>query len=508
MTKKGTPVNENGNRIMEKSMNRTFFDVALPLAILVGTTTCFSQGDIPGRIKAQAGGRVHGISRNTFIGWEAEMGKIEEDWFLFLRPQLNIDLGRFGLGLQVPLRIRIEDNDPEDEDDYGDLIRREDWDEPSDWLKAIKYIRYGYKGDPIHAVAGDLRSVSLGHGTIVHMYSNNLDINHFKMGALLDLDTEYFGVETIQSNIHGYGLRGGRAYVRPFGFFSRDPSWRRLAFGATYVRDERAPYTLEAKGGGPYLDPSNQVPAVDDEMNFKVWDRKMAEVSGVDAEYEVMDITFIRMLAYADYNRIRGGGDGFHTGVLGRIRIPLFSVELETRAEFRRLDGNYLPAYFGSHYEIQRYQFPFVDNLGKYGLGAGAEVTTMPKRRALESLENGTLKGYYGELDACILGLVTIGGSFDDYQGPYNSNLRLYAEVPSLEGVQLECYYLKSRFDEWKDAFTFDERSMFLLEAKTNVIGPLFLVARYWRIWELDEEEGRYEPVDDWSVGFGVKFRL
>ena len=45
--------------------------------------------------------------------------------------------------------------------------------------------------------------------------------------------------------------------------------------------------------------------------------------------------------------------------------------------------------------------------------------------------------GFYGELYANLLGLVGIGGIYEDYQGPDNASVTLRADLPEIGGVKL-----------------------------------------------------------------------
>ena len=97
----------------------------------------------------------------------------------------EFSLGPVGLGLSVPLNVMIWNNDQccvggftRESKTYGGLIRKRDWDEPQDFARFIRFIRYGNKRDPVYAVAGQLWAASIGHGTLVSRYSNSLSLDH------------------------------------------------------------------------------------------------------------------------------------------------------------------------------------------------------------------------------------------------------------------------------------------------------------------------------------------
>jgi len=66
----------------------------------------------------------------------------------------NLDLGKIGVGLDLVFLYNPDEG-----------FRAEDgekWDSVSDYLRAIRYVRYGHLRDPIYARYGALDHVSLG----------------------------------------------------------------------------------------------------------------------------------------------------------------------------------------------------------------------------------------------------------------------------------------------------------------------------------------------------------
>ena len=124
-------------------------------------------------------------------------GQLGEDIFATLNLRLNFDRDNWGLGFNVPVRFRLYDADPENQGDIGGLIRKEDWDELSDFFKVIRYAYIGQrdKKGPYYVRVGELSSLTLGHGTIVNRYTNGLDIDTFRMGANVAVNIGAFGGE-------------------------------------------------------------------------------------------------------------------------------------------------------------------------------------------------------------------------------------------------------------------------------------------------------------------------
>jgi len=198
-------------------------------------------------------------------------------------------------------------------------------------------------------------------------------------------------------------------------------------------------------------------------------------------------------------------GTGFHIGILNVFHVPFIasSLDLSLRLEYRYFTGDYIPAYFNSFYEIQKFSYPYKNE------STGRE-DTIPKRQVLQLLGDHGLNGYYAELILNFFGYFTIGASYDDYDGPYNSNLRIFIDFSALSFIQLGCYYYRHNYEGADQALAFDDKSLFLGEARVQITSFLYLVGQYWRIWQLvqNSESGQYEyePVNDWSVGLGISY--
>ncbi len=431
------------------------------------------------------------------LGGDLNFGQIDEDWYTTVNLGFSMDLGKIGFGLQVPLRLRVYDADPEDP--AGSVVREEDWDEWTDYFKIIRFFRFGHKGDFIYVVVGDLPGATIGHGTIVNRYYNNVDLDHYKMGLVADLNTDYGGVETLLNNGFVTNLFAIRGYLRPWSFVDTESYLNNFAVGFTVAADVTAPYTLAD------IDPEKDyhLPPVAKEDT--------TTVMGGDIEFKVLDTSFLTVTPYMDLNGIpASGGVGYHAGILSVFHIGGISMDLQARLEYRYFTGDYIPAYFNSYYEIQKFAYPYWDDAGRVELSD-------TKRRVLELLPDRGLNGYYAEMAFNFLGLFTIGASYDDYDGLYNSNLRIYLDVPALEVFQFGAYYYKHNFEGAGQAFEFDDKSLFLIEARYQITSFLYVVGQYWRIWQLDNnpskedgsdnpDYGKFVPVDDWSVGLGVSY--
>ncbi len=439
-------------------------------------------------LKQQAGAALENKGR---LGGDMNFGLLDGDLFATINLDFSMDLGMIGFGVRVPLRLRLWDRNEPNEESAG-VFRQEDWDEWTDYLKVIRFFRYGHKGDLLYVRVGDLWGATLGHGTIVGNYYNNLDLDHFRLGLQIDVNTDYGGAETLLDHLFGPAIFGGRLYVKPWSFVDTESYLNNLAVGFTTVSDVQAPYELvpnEIEDGYP-----------------RVAREKSTTILGGDIEFKVLKLDWFELTPYMDLNGVAGGGIGYHAGILSLFHIPLISIDLTARLEYRYMNPDYIPAYFDAAYQVQRYNFFFKD-------AATGVDGTAPKRAALDRLGSKNLNGYYAELLFAVNNWFSIGSSYDDYDGPLNSNLRIWLEVPALEVFQFGAFYYKRNYEGASEAFTFDERSLFLVEARYQIASFLYLVGQYWRVWQLDRDPasasyGSYVSIDDWSLGLGAAYNF
>ena len=425
----------------------------------------------------------------AFIG--IGVGKIDKDTYVSTVINTEFTLGPVALGVGVPLNLLVVNDDSTGtraSKTYYDVLRRKGWDQPEDYLKFVRFVRYGNKRDPIYALAGQLWGSSLGHGTLVNRYSNGLNLDHYKFGLAFDVNTTYFGFESLLDNVAGVGIIGGRAYVRPFADVS---SLRGLAVGVTVVADPTAPNV-------PYSATPNI--SADSQGNPIVAQRPFY-AAGVDVEYEVFHNFLMDLIPYVDANRLFGAGNGLHAGALLNVRlpVPVIEVSLQTRLEYRFMQPGYIPEYFDQSYDLGRLQYAVLTPTSGY---ASKQVA------AFNAKEVGgkPVKGYYGELAFNFAGVVQIGGLLQDYERDNGASLGLFATLPEFKAVKLSAYYLRKNFGDLGNAFALDERSLLAASAAVQVAGPLYLVADFRRQWQLDPVSKKVEAVDTYRTGFSLSF--
>jgi len=231
-------------------------------------------------------------------------------------------------------------------------VRRRDFDQFENYLRVVRYLRYGHKRDELYVLAGQLWGSSIGHGTLVNRYNNTLNLDRAKLGLALDVNTIWFGVETLADSIVDPALLASRAYVRPLGDVPYFHGW---AVGATIAVDRAAPRSLATATSAS----GQTVLQVDEHGAPVVAVGEATYAAGIDTEFEVVHNSTLSLIPYVDLNRLLGAGNGLHTGILVDVRIPVpvLDIDLQARLEYRKLQAGYLPEYFDQQYDLARYQF-------------------------------------------------------------------------------------------------------------------------------------------------------
>ena len=369
-----------------------------------------------------------------------------------LRPELTF--GKLGVGLNINLLFNSQTGE----------LRSEDWDEPVDFLKQIRYVRWGRKFDPLYVKAGILDAARLGHGSIVNYYSNASSWDNRKFGAAFDMDFGMFGFETLTNNFANAELIAGRAYVRPLKEAVPIPVLRNFTIGGTYSRD---------------FDPDGQN-ETDDGVT----------VYGADAELPVIRNSTFGLYFYYDWSQIYGYsyleqqsrtfGTGQFAGVAADVGSILGLAEFHAKFERRWLGKEFMPAFFDAFYEVQRYQ--------EGGLRKADMLLDITEERT----------GWFGEFWGKLLDdRVRVIGMYSflddvDESGQLHFELNAPDLVPMLA---MHATYDKIGIETIGDVFTLDYRSI----ARAGVgykINP-FLIMYLDYIWTFEETypgSNTYQP--------------
>lgn len=358
---------------------------------------------VPNSASAPASSFAVGLGMTTIDG---------QNYYLFnASPEFNF--GQFGLGLDLNLRFDA---------DSGKLYK-EDWRNGRDAFKAIRYISWGSKegGSRFYVRGGELSRTTLGFGQIMYLYNNSPSYDARKRGAEMALDLGAFGVEAVYADFARPGVTAGRAYVRPLSAMSL-PIVSRLEVGASVAAD-----------------------LTKDAGMFGTQDYGTPTVYGADIGLPIIANPLARFTIYGDMAKIRDAGSGQAVGAQLAFN-GLGLVHLSTRMEQRFIGDQYMPSFFNSMYEIQRYTL--VNGLPVTQLGA-----------VMQSVSPGN--GMYGELTGDVIGIVTATGSYQRLYKQPNSGW-LHMDVGT--GDKVPNIVLKGSYDKWNVG---NETGLFELDANS-----------------------------------------
>jgi len=347
------------------------------------------------------------------------------------RPEISFS--EVGIGLDLNL----------DFDSEGKL-RKENFNETSDYLSIIRYVRYGLKNDPVFIKVGALDYYSLGHGSIMQHYNNSPTYDNRRIGLVLDLDLGKFGIESIYSSFSPQGVFAIRGYVRPLQFTTAAdiPIIGNLEVGASFASDMNKDAGIV---NGNYDSVKKEFIVTEDLGSLSI--------VGFDLGLPLLNSSVTDITLYIDYAKIIDFGSGVATGVKFDFNFSSL-LNISAKLERRFNQGKYVPAYFNTLHEINRFQ---VDS------SAG---TFTSKAKMLSEFDEDT-KGWYGDLLVRVFNLFDIYGSYqrlDKYPKSGELNLRAAFE-PEGAPIVLRAGYDKINIQDEKDIFSLDDRSYLFAEA-------------------------------------------
>jgi hypothetical protein len=337
-----------------------------------------------------------------FLGMEIGTVTLEGETWAKAVIQPRFQLGKLRVGLYLPI---IYQNDlfapdswyhPEGNDEWSFGTDQSGFGEiamdlASDLFLKIRYIEWGEQRDPFFFKFGNFGDLTLGHGSIMRHYANDLDFPAVrKLGFNLGVEGKKGGLEAMISDAADPQIFGIRPYWKPGG--------GKFALGFTALADlnpEQVPYGEAATYGKPVF------------LN-----------GGLDLEFSVVEGKGLSVVPYLDaavmlpffrepvagivdsgfaldavwYNG-KPHNYGAMAGILGNILM------IDYRLEFRYSDGIFQPAFYGPLYDRESYDY--VEELAKptgyFANPAAYDVQTM---------------GVYGELGFTLERVFYIAGGY------------------------------------------------------------------------------------------------
>jgi hypothetical protein len=449
------------------------------------------------------------VVKNTRVGVSAGLDRFGDVYYLLVEPLVDLRFldGALGIGFGAPLRIEMVslETDPA----TGDLLltknigrfRTEDWDSFHDFGRLLKYVTYGKKEDPLYVSVGQRYASSIGHGAITRRYSPNIDIDYPRVSAEVDAYNRFGGFELMVNDVLAWNQLAGIAFLKPFSFFNpQSELLKSFSVGLSGGLDWAAPYNLVIQDSVRRLDAQGRL----------VTENMPAAIVGIDAEIKVVKTQHVDVKPYVDVSMLVGGDFGVTGGVLGRFNVGAKIVNaFRLVVEARYLGSRYVPSYFDTFYEVDRFIFrelPRVDP---------AVANYVPKHRYLQENGLGERFGYYLEGSWGIPGAVGLTLALQGVSNSRATDFVAHLEVPVLSFFQIfGSYYLRG-VESWSElGYQADQRSLGLFGdkavafagARLKILPFLFLNGRLYKTFRMNPALKRYDNqfgfVVDLEIGY------
>jgi len=435
-------------------MNKTTFTLSMLILFMV-IPLAYSQTELDPFAMAQTG--FYGTTGLTMIKeFNEDTGEWETHPYYRLQLQPEIDLGKIGVGLDVVMLYNIDSGKVRSEDGEG-------WDSLSDYLRMIRYFRYGRRLDPLFFVYGALDNVFIGHGFIMGGYSN-----YDRRGLRFNVNHKKFGVESIINSLSDPNIFGGRVYFSPLrGMEGIPPLIDRLTVGASYIVDN------------------------DQNADGETDDKLFAY--GLDASipiYKPLGLELYDDLAFLDGYIKSEDATEENLGIGNAVGIGMSVSDLNFKVEYRIFNEYFQPTPFDYTYEYLK------SHLEEDRVGTEGRAT----------------KGIYSLLTYSLMQKIFLIATFEDYNGEDEFGIpKVYGELREsnlIDKVSIRAFYVKRGIDGFKDIFDMDEKSALTLKIGYEFFSPLeVILVREYRFREREDEKG-YETIHKTSIEMGVSIQF
>jgi hypothetical protein len=458
-------------------------------------------------------GELASVGAVGLVPWENRFGivigieRLGEIFYAAIKPQINYNtevLDRpFNMSFGIPFRLQLLDSRSDRRWDDAGTIRAKDWDEVSDWAQILRYITWGGKEKHLYLDINQFKANSIGHGTLMKRYNQNLNFNTKRVSAQFDAFMDYGGLETYINDITGPNVMGALVFLKPLSFIDRENYMlRSFSIGFSTVFDIDAPlrnkldfYDIDDEGRR-----ATEISIDQDDFQPR-YDSSVVASYGVDVEVKLVDYRALDWKTYFDYSWLVGAvplvtaditnpadpawdklptrgerAGGFTWGNLFRMNLGNDPVHaLRFRAEYRNYDPNYLPSYFDVLYEVQRYQ---------YFSTAGRTSSDLANRTKLQQVlgrdsEGERVHGGYLEASWRVGHYFAFATGFELNNRTDDNNMFLHLEVPHIGRWQFMATYHRRTATGFSDLFKFfseENTDLFMLKTRYG-LGDILAVS-------------------------------
>jgi hypothetical protein len=247
---------------------------------------------------------------------------------------------------------------------------------------------------------------------------------------------------------------------------------------------------------------------------------------GVDLEIKVLKTDSLDLKPFVDFSWMMPqtptgatppkaeGGNGLTVGLLGRFNFGESLVSaLRVITEFRSFSANFVPSYFDTFYEVQKY----IANTRYAQYKASA--SSLPPTKFVDVFVDRTgdrRLGYYLEFNYSLVSYLALTLALEGSNAERGNGFLAHLEVPALSWLQFFATYHQRALDGIGDLFKSEGERIIFSAARLRVFPFMFVNFRYFHTFALEEgmdtlspeAERFYKARNGWlaDVEFGWEF--
>lgn len=453
------------------------------------------------------------LSRFDHVGISSGPALIGRDLLLNVDPGFAYYGDMFAVAMHVPMRLLAVGN-LGDEAEFGEMrVRREDWDEVSDFGKIIRFFSIGRKEDNFYLTLNSLRPATIGHGQILDKYQANIDVDRSMLGLIFDAYNDYAGFQFQMNDVMWFDpdnvnkVIGGLAFVKPLSLFSDHWFATSFSVGAEYLTDLRAPKCIKKSADGPCVKGSGYAAGfdpytgeyyddsfirTDSVTGLPYVEETTVTAAGLSVEAKVLKVgRFADVKLYGTYHQFlnEGGGAGAAGGMLGRFNAGTKWISaFRIRTEYRNFGDGFQPAYFDSLYETEKYSFA-AENTPYQTTPTKFQAVFGDPENGFERESLGTRHGYNLEFSYGLFKesrrfkKLAFGFGLQDSTGYNDSSLYAHIEFPALDIIEVFSSYIKTNARDVQSLFTGNpltaDNAVLLAGVRVTILPFLFVNAHF-----------------------------
>jgi hypothetical protein len=425
-------------------------------------------------------GRLELVPKESGVGVRVGYEYLNGVDYARLTPEIDIRSDRFELGIAAPLRFEMCSGATPLRGCFQSRslqlapypnryrFRAEDYRTYSDYVRTIRYLRYGRKEESLHLDVTRIDATTIGQGGLIRRYSPSVNPDTLRVSADLGAQVDFGGLEAFTNDIARPNIWAFRGFLKPLAFVSGNSIARSLSLGVTYAIDRDPPKVLQA--------------------------------AAVDVELALVRTETLYLKPYVELARLLGAGNGLTLGVIAQANAQTSGGIVHTfrvTAEGRSFDANHVPGYFDTFYETEKLQ---------YGRGSAASS----KWEAISSRTGARRQGAYMEAGYSISQALALSAGLELATQPSSRSAYLHAEVPALSLLQFFATLYRRDFQgqPWFTRRAFGlPNTVVVSGARLKLLPILFVNGAFAQTQVLDGPTGRFQTErrvsGDLEIGFG-----